>query len=216
MDNFLFAGSQQLHNTAIDHLRAQFQLNKESLNHMIYIYILYTGIEYSQAHDEKIIIHQTEYTAKMEPLCLTNMSKNCALDALEVRQFNSLVGQLQWTAKQTHPATKSKMPPQLMFVVLISRYGNYKLNLVLYVSQTLVMCVKVLNLYVYSDVSFANLAGRSSQGGYVIFLKAENGKASPLVWTSNKLKRVVKSPKAAETLFMQLTAVSMHFFSNPF
>ena len=42
---------------------------------------------------------------------------------------------------------KSKMPPQLMFVVLISRYGNYRLNLVLYVSQALVMCVKVLGMF---------------------------------------------------------------------
>ena len=55
-------------------------------------------------------------------------------------------------------------------------------------------------LYVYSDASIANLAGCSSQGGYVIFLKGENGKVSPLVWTSNKLKHVVKSPKAAETI----------------
>ena len=60
--------------------------------------------------------------------------------------------------------------------------------------------------YVYSDASFANLAGCSCQGGYVIFLKGENGKASPLVWTSNKLKHVVKSLKAAETLSMQLAA----------
>ena len=59
-------------------------------------------------------------------------------------------------------------------------------------------------LYVYSDASFANLAGCSSQGGYVIFLRGENGKASLLVWTSNKLKRVAKSSKAAETLSMQL------------
>ena len=91
----------------------------------------------------------------MEPLFLTNMSKNHALDALEVQQFKSLVGQLQWTAKQTHPDiafavcvnSVPKMPPQLMFVVLISRYGNYKLNLVLFVSQTLVMCVKVLCMF---------------------------------------------------------------------
>ena len=73
-------------------------LSKESLNQ-----VLCTGIEYSQAHDEKIIIHQTEYTAKIEPLRLPNMSKNHALDALEVQQFKSLVGQLQWTAKQTRP-----------------------------------------------------------------------------------------------------------------
>ena len=46
--------------------------------------MLYTGTEYSKAHDEKIMIHKTEYTAKMEPLHLPNMSKNRALDALEV------------------------------------------------------------------------------------------------------------------------------------
>ena len=35
VDDFFFAGSQQFHNTVIDHLRAQFQLRKESLNQML-------------------------------------------------------------------------------------------------------------------------------------------------------------------------------------
>ena len=34
-------------------------------------------------------------------------------------------------------------------------------------------------------------------------MKGSNGKAAPLVWTSHKLKRVVKSAKAAETMALQ-------------
>ena len=119
--------------------------------------MLYTGIEYSQAHDEEIIIHHTEYTAKMEPLYLPKKSKNRALDALEVGQFKSLVGQLQWTAKQTCPNiafaackldTKVKDATTNDVCHAYEQvYGNYKVNLVLYVSQTLVMCVKVLCMF---------------------------------------------------------------------
>ena len=66
VDDFFFAESQQFRNTVIDHLQALFQLSNE---------MLYTGIAYSQAHGEKVIIHQTEYTAKMKSLNLTNIYK---------------------------------------------------------------------------------------------------------------------------------------------
>lgn len=52
----------------------------------------------------------------------------------------------------------------------------------------------------YTDAAFANLPGRASQGGYVIFLQGINGKYSPIAWKSKKIKRVVKSTIAAETL----------------
>ena len=72
-------------------------------------------------------------------------------DSLKVLQVNysGLLSKLTQTLLllPVNSLPKSKMPPQLMFVVLISRYGNYKLNLVLYVSQTLVMCVKVLCMF---------------------------------------------------------------------
>ena len=52
VDDFFFTGNQQFHNTVINHLWAQFQLSKGSLSQM-----LYTGTEYSQVHNKKIIIH---------------------------------------------------------------------------------------------------------------------------------------------------------------
>ena len=62
-------------------------------------------------------------------------------------------------------------------------------------------CMEHLVFKVYSDASFGNLNGGGSQGGFVIFLcDAEVSKAIPLHWRSLRVKRVVKSTLAAETL----------------
>ena len=54
----------------------------------------------------------------------------------------------------------------------------------------------------YSDASHANLSNCASQGDFVIFLCGKNGKSSSLVWTSHKLKRVIKSSMAGDTISM--------------
>ena len=53
---------------------------------------------------------------------------------------------------------------------------------------------------VFSDASHANLPQGASQGGFIIFLQGSNRKSCPLTWKSHKLKRVAKSPLAAETM----------------
>ena len=52
----------------------------------------------------------------------------------------------------------------------------------------------------FSDASLANLKNGGSQGGGIIFIVGENGKYAPLSWNSKKIKRMVKSTIAAETL----------------
>ena len=57
-----------------------------------------------------------------------------------------------------------------------------------------------LTIVCYADASYANLPDKKSSGrGYVIFLYSR-GKACVLTWQSNKVKRVVHSTFAAETL----------------
>ena len=69
-----------------------------------------------------------------------------------------------------------------------------------------------LKLVVFSDASHANLAdGYSSAGGYVIFLVGSNGNSSPLAWEAKKIRRVVKSTLASETLPM-VEAVDMAYY----
>ena len=52
----------------------------------------------------------------------------------------------------------------------------------------------------YSDASFNNLPNGGSQGGYIIFLEDNKGRCCPVEWRSNKIKRVVRSALAAESL----------------
>ncbi len=55
-----------------------------------------------------------------------------------------------------------------------------------------------LKMIVYSDASFGNLP----DGGHLILLMGEDGKFSPLSWQSKRVKRIVRSTLAGETLAM--------------
>ena len=52
----------------------------------------------------------------------------------------------------------------------------------------------------FNDSSFGNLCDSGSQGSYVIFVEGLNRNCSPLMWQSKKLRRVVRSTVATETL----------------
>ena len=50
------------------------------------------------------------------------------------------------------------------------------------------------------NASFGNLHNGGSQGGHFIITKGDNQKMNPVLWQSCKIKRVVKSTLANETL----------------
>ena len=60
--------------------------------------------------------------------------------------------------------------------------------------------VSQLTLECYSDGSMANVDGGSSEGGYLIFVCDNGGNRCPITWHSRKMRHVVKSALAAETL----------------
>ena len=60
--------------------------------------------------------------------------------------------------------------------------------------------MKKARISAFSDASHANLKGGSSQGGDIIFLHGENNHIAPISWRLCKIKRVVRSTLAAETL----------------
>ena len=91
VDNFFFAGNW------LFHLRQAFKLSNESSDQM-----LCTGIEIIQSKHQ-ITIHQNNYVKMIEPLKFENMTKNRPLTTVEIRSFKALVGQLQWSSKQTRP-----------------------------------------------------------------------------------------------------------------
>ena len=52
----------------------------------------------------------------------------------------------------------------------------------------------------YLDACYANLPEGPSEGAFVVLLVNSEDLFAPLAWQSKKVKRVVKSPLAAETL----------------
>ena len=59
-----------------------------------------------------------------------------------------------------------------------------------------------LKLAVYADASLGNLPDGGSQGGYIIFMVDSDGSCAPIEWQSVRIRRVVRSTLAAETLAM--------------
>lgn len=59
-----------------------------------------------------------------------------------------------------------------------------------------------LSLTVFSDASMGNLTDGGTQGGYLSLLTGEKGKFSPIAWNSKRVRRVVRSTLAGETLAM--------------
>ena len=57
-----------------------------------------------------------------------------------------------------------------------------------------------IKLVLYTDTSFNSQPEGGSQGGHIIFLTNSHNKCCPLIWNSSKIKRVVGSILAAETL----------------
>ena len=138
------------------------------------------------------------------------MTKNRPLTTVGTRSFKTLVGQLQWASKQTRPdiafaacELSTRMKEATTNDVKQSNKQLRKLQ-----SESGIIYIPDLEdttqttLILYSDASHASLSNCASQEGFVILLCGKNGKSSPLVWTSHKLKRVVKSSMAAETMSM--------------
>lgn len=57
-----------------------------------------------------------------------------------------------------------------------------------------------LHLTLYCDASFKNLQDGGSQGGHIVFLCDDDDNCCPIAWSSSRIKRIVHSTLAAETL----------------
>ena len=79
---------------------------------------------------------------------------------------------------------------------VVTRLKTDKLRLLFPKMESINEC----SLECYADASFANLSDCASQGGFIILLKDSAGNSCPIFWQSRKIRRVVKSTLAAETL----------------
>lgn len=162
--------------------------------------------------DEQIYIHQNDYADRLTPIQLSReraMERNSQLTTSEVDLLRSKVGQLLWIAHQSRP--------DILFDAcnLAASINNGKVQDILDANKVIRRLKSdgiplkfqhlgdgKLSLVVFSDASLGNLPDGGSQGGHLVFLVGETGKFSLINWNSKKLRRVVRSTLAGETLAM--------------
>jgi len=192
------------HDKVISHVQKKFDLSKESFSTFQYL-----GLDINQT-GAFVAMHQNDYIETLQPIELKDMSKrNLTND--EKLKLKALIGQIQWVSKQTRPdlafascdLSNRVKDSTTDDIRLANKYLRKLKNSTAQIHLPDIGDVKKAKLYAFSDASHANLPGFKSQGGFIIFIKGENGHSAPIVWTSKKVKRVVKSPLAAETLALQ-------------
>ena len=206
VDDILWSGEASFKLEVIDKLSDMFTISNSSSKVFKYI-----GLNIENPDDGTSSIDQCDYITTVRPIPLSKArmnNKHSELTEKEKGEYRSLVGQLNWIATQTRPdiafdvcdhSSKFKNATVADICSLnkvVSRLHSTSLKLHYPVMPSFSNCF----LECFTDASFANLHDSSSQGGFIIFLSSTEGKRCPIYWESRKIRRVVKSTLAAETL----------------
>lgn len=207
VDDFLWAGSQHFVTDVIPKLKSAFHVGREEYENFCYV-----GMDIATVNGV-IEMHQHSYIdnvqpIQMQPACA--IQRDSSLNDTEREQLRSKIGQILWVAKQTRP--------DVMFdaCILASILKNatvqsiHDTNKVIRKLKSEKVTLRfqylgnnnALNLTVFSDASLGNLPDGGTQGGTLITLMGESGTFSPLCWQSKRIRRVVRSTLAGETLAM--------------
>ena len=208
VDDFLFAGTYQFFRNVTDKITNKYKIGKHQNRSFTYV-----GLKVEESSSE-IRISQNEYISEMKeiPIARTRQARRFSpLNATEIDELKSLVGQLNWTATQTRPDLSyevlelsiMKNHPQVDHLLRASKAVK-KLkreeNSMLYPRLGSFEDMEVI---IYCDASWGNLPdGVSSAQCHIIRLKGLEQRCCPIAWVSRKVKRHVPSTLAAEALAM--------------
>ena len=205
VDDFIYCGRDRYMENVIKGIRRKFDIGNSKCKNFVYL-----GWEMTQDRTG-VTISQQEYASEVACAVLSpkrRQQKEEYLNEQEIKQYQSLLGKLNWIACQTRPDIKFDVLERSLFSKHPTVQDLLNLNKIVKKLHEVECKIflprldesKELKLVVYSDASHANLAdGVSSGRGHVIFL-SDGWNCSVLSWASNKINRVVKSTLAAEGL----------------
>ena len=205
VDDFCWGGSSIFIDKVIVKLRQSFMVKTEEQ-----FCFKYLGLKLLQSNS-MITVSQDDFVKTLRIIsCDSAYDHDTQISCEQLTQCRSSIGKLNWLATQTRP--------DLSYEVcnLTSTLKERKVESILQVNKSVRKAKKIssklivpnlddlqkLKIVAYRDASFGALTDGGSQGGYVVFLVGQNKNYVPLAWQSRKLKRVVKSSQAAETLAM--------------
>ena len=206
VDDFLWSGTQVFEELIIEKICELFSIGSSETQTFKYL-----GLQIDSDGKTICTVDQRAYGASLKKIPISrnrlNNSKSF-LSEKERSEYRSLIGQLNWMATQTRPdiafdvcslsasSKNATISDVLKANKLVERVQGNTVKLSFLCKSKLSDC----ELICFSDASFANLSGEGSQGGSVVCLKDSIGNLLPLHWHSKRIKRVVKSTLAAETL----------------
>ena len=174
----------------------------------------YIGFKVKQ-FDNKVILDHSEYIDKMKTEILNPKrasAKNELLNAEEQTTYRQLIGQLNWAVQGSRPdiafemikmSTKLKQGKVEDLTRAIKKISRLK-DIQSFMTFPRLTSLEDLKIVVFTDASLGNINdGAGSTGAFIVWLMDNTGQCCPIVWNAHKIKRVVRSTLAAETLSLE-------------
>ena len=203
VDDLLWGGTDTFKHEIIDKIHSIFKIGK-----MYSKAFTYVGIQVNQNEDKSITVSQNNYIKSIREIKLSsNENVHRVLNKEEVHSTRRAIGQLNWAAGISRPDicfdvsicsstinNEATVKDAIEINKIIRRIKSDNIEI-------LIPCLDIdsLELKSFCDSSFNNLSKGGSQGAHIVFL-CDNTNSCPLQWCSNRIKRVVRSTLAAETL----------------
>ena len=166
-------------------------------------------------YENRVILDHSEYIERMknetvDPKRATD--KKEILTTQEQKLYRQLVGQLNWAVQGSRPdmafeminmSTKLKQGTVENLVRVIKKISRMK-DFHSYMTFPRLNKAAELKIVVFTDASLGNInEGTGSTGAYIVWLMDNTGQCCPIAWNAHKIKRVVRSTLAAETLGLE-------------
>ncbi|KAJ8050059.1 hypothetical protein HOLleu_03109 [Holothuria leucospilota] len=205
VDDFIWGGNRQFLEV-ISKIRSIFSISKECDTAF-----KYCGIEIV-SHGDVFYLDQEAYTNALSTIDIgvsRSSDITAELSEHEKHTLRSKIGQLLWLAHQSRPdilfdgtrvsnnVNSATIEDVLEVNKIIAKAKTTQCGLKF---QRLDASLNDLFIAMYGDASLGNMPNGGSQGGYIVLLASHSGRFSPIWWNSKRIRRVVRSTLAAETL----------------
>ena len=214
-------GGDEYFNQQISKLEAKFPFGSKKTGQFTF-----TGVDISQQPDQSIIMSQSKYVSKIEPIHLNANRRTCLTEPVtseEKHSLRALIGSLQYAATNTRPDLSSRLSYLQSEINRATVQTLHDANRVLHEAKRYKdthiriqpIPIKDLRFLMFSDASFASAKSPESHTGVIIMATHKDISnnfqcaVSPLSWGCKKIQKVVTSTLAAETTSLQTSLDQM-------